>query len=101
MMLSNNECITLFKSLGVPTRMEIYKYLQDSGESTVGEIVEKIGLTQPTISYHLCEMKEENILKSDKKGKEVFYSINTVCPHNDGECVFKNISFKEIMHADH
>jgi len=100
-MVEENSCITLFKSLGVPTRMEIYIYLQDRGEVTVGELVEKIKLTQPTISYHLGEMKNENILKSRKKGKEAFYSINTSCPYHDGECVFKNISFSEISHADH
>ena len=100
MMIEENSCITLFKSLGVPTRMEIYKYLQDHEEATVGEIVETINLTQPTISYHLGEMKDENTLKSRKKGKEVYYSINTICPYSDGEeCVFKNISFGEVLHV--
>ena len=79
--------------------MEIYKYLQARKEATVGEIVETINLTQPTISYHLGEMKDEQILKSRKKGKEVYYSINTSCPYSDGECIFKNISFSEVLHA--
>lgn len=94
-MIDPSFCTTFFKSLGVPSRMEIFKYLQDEGESTVGKIVDYIKLTQPTVSYHLGEMKQEQILKSRREGKEVYYSINTVCPHNHEECVFKTINFKE------
>jgi len=88
-------CATFFKSLGVPSRMEIFRFLQDRGEATVSEIVEHVGLTQPTVSYHLGEMRSESILKFRKDGKEVFYSIDKVCPHNQEECVFKTINFKQ------
>jgi len=98
-MTQENFCTVCFKSLGVPTRMEIYTYLQDKGEATVGDIVSKIKLTQPTISYHLGEMKDEAILKSRREGKEVYYSISTICPHSHGECLIKKISLGKDLHA--
>lgn len=91
-------CATFFKSLGVPSRLEIFKFLQDKGdggEATVSEIVNHVGLTQPTVSYHLGEMRQENILKFRKQGKEVYYSIDKICPHNQEECVFKTINFEQ------
>jgi len=79
--------------------MEIYKYLQDVGKATVSEIVEHVGLTQPTVSYHLGEMRKNCILESYKKGKEVYYSINTTCPHSHEECVLKSINLSEDLHV--
>jgi len=79
--------------------MEIYKYLQDKGQATVGDVVDHVDLTQPTVSYHLGEMKKNSILKSRKKGKEVYYSINTTCPHSHEECVLKSINLSEELHV--
>ncbi len=88
-------CTHCFKSVSVPSRMAIYNYLneEEDKEATVGEIVGKVGLTQPTISYHLKEMRYSGLLKSKKVGKEVFYSINRICPHFNQACVLKGLKF--------
>ena len=75
-----------FESLGVSSRMKIYNYLKESGENPVGEVVKKMKLTQPTVSYHLKEMKKIGLLKSYKQGKEVHYSINKSCPFGSVGC---------------
>ena len=79
--------------------MEIYKYLKTQGQATVSDVVEHIKLTQPTISYHLNEMKRNGIVRSEKRGKEVYYSLNSSCPHLDMDCVLKNINFYQVQHA--
>ncbi len=79
--------------------MEIYKYLQDVGKATVSDVVSQVDLTQPTVSYHLGEMKRNGVLKSEKKGKEVFYSVNASCPHVNKECILKNVNFHQVQHA--
>ena len=91
-------CTHCFKSVSVPSRMTIYNFLNaDEKEATVGEIVEHVGLTQPTVSYHLKEMKHSGLLNSKKVGKEVIYSINRSCPHhNEHECVLHNLKFPEL-----
>ena len=79
--------------------MEIYKYLQDVGKATVGDVVKHVALTQPTVSYHLGEMRKNGILESEKKGKEVFYKINSACPHVNKDCILKNVNFHQVHHA--
>lgn len=79
--------------------MEIYKYLREKGSATVGEVVDYIDLKQPTVSYHLNEMKKGGLLSSTKKGKEVYYTINSKCPHLDAECVMENVNFKQVTHV--
>ena len=103
-MLNNSEkqttkvvkCTHCFKSVSVPSRMVIYNFLnKNKSEATVGEIVEQVKLTQPTVSYHLKEMKHSGLLKCTKKGKEVYYTINRSCPHHNKECVLHGLEFPE------
>jgi len=78
--------VKCFESLGVSSRMKIYNYLKESGENPVREVVKKMKLTQPTVSYHLKEMKKIGLLKSYKQGKEVYYSVNKSCPSGSVGC---------------
>lgn len=73
--------------------MEIYKFLREKGKKTVSDVVEVVGLTQPTVSYHLKSMKEAGILLSERAGKEVYYFINEACPTSGHDCVLKGVDF--------
>lgn len=86
-------CSDCFGMLGTKSRMVIYQYLKDKKAATVGEIVDVVKLTQPTISYHLKEMRASGLLDSMKKGKEVFYSLSCHCNHLDKECVLAGVKF--------
>lgn len=82
-----------FSTLGVGSRMRIFEYLRKTGKATVGEIVDVVKLTQPTISYHLKEMKVAGLLESDKAGKEVRYHIRRKCPSRNEDCVLSKMRF--------
>ncbi|MGH2993642.1 MAG: ArsR/SmtB family transcription factor [Solirubrobacterales bacterium] len=43
-----------FRVLADPTRVRILEALQDAGELSVGELVERLGLPQPSVSNHLA-----------------------------------------------
>jgi ArsR family transcriptional regulator len=45
-------------------------------EASVTEIVNALGLTQSAVSHQLRILKDAHVLKSDKVGKMVFYSLN-------------------------
>lgn len=90
---SSRLCRECFKSLGIQSRMEIYAYLKNREEATVNEITAHVGLRQPTVSYHLHMMQDQGLLKSNKKGKEVRFSINPVCAARNKDCVLSNLSF--------
>ena len=89
--MTETPCVKCFGTLGVGSRMKIFEYLRKKGKSTVNGIVEFVSLTQPTISYHLKEMKMAGLLESDKSGKEGFYSIKRMCPSRNGECVLNKV----------
>lgn len=67
--------INIFKSLSDPYRQEILKLLNNQ-EMAVCEIINSVELSQPAISHHLKILKQANLIKSEKKGKIVFYSLN-------------------------
>lgn len=73
--------------------MEIYEFLNKNGKATVNELVALVELKQPTVSYHLKEMKEAGLLTREKHGKEVYYSLSGMCPHHERECVLSSIKF--------
>ena len=45
-------------------------------ELSVGEIVEKVGFSQPTISHHLAILREAGLVDVREEGKQTFYSLN-------------------------
>ena len=40
------------------------------------EIVEKVGLSQPTVSHHLAVLREAGLVNSRSEGKQTFYTLN-------------------------
>jgi len=77
--------------------MEIYTFLFASGSACVSDIVDLIKLKQPTISYHLKEMERSGLVKGQKKGKEVYYSLTKMCKHKSVPCVFSEVDFKKYV----
>jgi len=75
--------------------MIIYNHLSNNDSATVGEIVMQVGLTQPTVSYHLKEMKHSGLLHCKKIGKEVHYTVNKQCPHSGKTCILHGLEFPE------
>ena len=43
---------------------------------SVTEIVEKLNVTQPTVSHHLAILKEARLVQAREEGKQTFYSLN-------------------------
>jgi ArsR family transcriptional regulator len=87
-------CSHCFKSLGIESRVKIYTFLREKGKSTVNDIVNVLDLTQPTVSYHLKEMKDAGLLTSDKQGKSVFYSVNCHCPETKKSCFLSMVDLE-------
>jgi len=65
------------KVLGHPARVAILQYLLKQDSCICGEIVDEIGLSQPTISQHLREMKELGLIAGSTEGTKVCYCVDT------------------------
>ncbi len=47
------------------------------GPKTVGDLVKVAQMSQPAVSQHLKTLKGCNLVGDEKKGQEVYYSLNT------------------------
>jgi len=45
------------------------------GEHCVCELMKHVGLSQSLISHHLSDMKEAKLVKDEKRGLRVYYSL--------------------------
>jgi len=68
------EAAALFKVLGEPMRLRILQAVCKQPRS-VNEIVEATGATQANVSKHLSLLTTAGILRREKDGQRVFYSV--------------------------
>ena len=71
-----NELASIFKVLSNPARIAILEYISNQKSCIGNDLVEEIGLAQPTISQHLKELKSIGLLAGEIEGKRVCYCIN-------------------------
>jgi DNA-binding transcriptional ArsR family regulator len=74
--LKHNEMAGLFKAMAHPARVAIIEYLLSVDTCICGDIVNELPLAQPTISQHLKELKNANIIKGTIEGTSICYCIN-------------------------
>jgi DNA-binding transcriptional ArsR family regulator len=63
------------KVLAHPCRLKLAEILQREDEMPVHLIMNRLKLPQATISQHLNQMKRAGLVKANRRGKEVWYSI--------------------------
>ena len=64
-----------FRGLGDPTRLRILELLREEGELAVGELVERLGLPQPTVSTHLACLRWCGFVATRRANRAVIYRI--------------------------
>ena len=74
--IEQNEMASLFKALSHPARIAIVDYLLTVDSCICGDIVNELPLAQPTVSQHLKELKNANIIKGNIDGTAICYCIN-------------------------
>lgn len=65
-----------YKALSDSSRLKIIVSLLDENGLCVSNIVEKVGMTQTAVSNQLKSLKDVNLVKSERKGKNIIYKIN-------------------------
>jgi ArsR family transcriptional regulator len=66
----------LFKALADPTRRRILQLLKQRSR-TAGELARAFSLTMGSLSYHYNALKAADLVRSERRGRQVVYSINT------------------------
>jgi DNA-binding transcriptional ArsR family regulator len=65
-----------FKALSDPVRREILMMLKN-GKLSAGDIASKFELTNATVSYHLSQLKQADLVYETKIKNYVYYELNT------------------------
>ena len=71
-----NRIADLAKALAHPARVAILQFLSKQDTCVCGDIVDKILLSQSTVSQHLAELKRVGLIKGEIEGPRVCYCIN-------------------------
>ena len=69
-----SELAEMFRLLGEPNRLGIVASCLE-GPLNVGEITERLTLSQSLVSHHLRLLRAARLLKAGRRGKQVYYSI--------------------------
>lgn len=90
------EISTFFKILGDNTRVKIL-FTLDYNEMCVCDIANVLNMTKSSISHQLSYLKDLNIVKSRKSGKEVYYSLDDEHVKEVFEVAISHIEHKRSM----
>src|ERR687895_970772 len=64
-----------FRALGDPTRVRILELLRANGELSVGELVERLGQSQPKVSNHLACLRWCGFVHTRREHPTIYYRV--------------------------
>ena len=71
------ELATAFKAIADPGRLRLLSFIaaQPDAEACVCNLVQPLGLSQPTVSHHLKVLTEAGLLERERRGTWMFYRL--------------------------
>jgi ArsR family transcriptional regulator len=67
----------VFKALADPGRVRIVNLLANApGPVCVCDLTPELGLSQPTVSFHLKKLVQAGLLEREQRGSWAYYSVN-------------------------
>ena len=66
----------VLRSLNHKLRQQIIKLIDENAKMTVTEIYVKLRLEQSVASQHLSILRKAGIVKTEREGKFIYYTIN-------------------------
>ncbi|MEM6728684.1 MAG: metalloregulator ArsR/SmtB family transcription factor [Pseudomonadota bacterium] len=72
------ELADTFGLLSDPTRLSIVIACMEE-ERSAGDIAQRLGASASLTSHHLRLLRSAHILKSERRGKQVFYTMADAC----------------------
>ena len=88
--------VKVSKAMSDQNRIKILQMLT-AGETNVGTVAENLNVEENLASHHLRVLASVGFLKSQKKGREVFYRLNKTRLVAVFKDLSRNPTFKEIL----
>lgn len=67
--------VSLLKAMANERRLLVLCHLSASGELSVGELADRIGLSQSALSQHLSKLRDEGLVATRKQAQTVHYRL--------------------------
>jgi ArsR family transcriptional regulator len=70
---------SVFKALGDPARVKLVSLIaaSEGGEACICDLIEPLGLSQPTVSHHMKMLVDSGLVSRDQRGKWAYYRVNS------------------------
>ena len=81
----NSDPTEMFKALSVETRVKIIELLKSEGPLGAKNIAGQIGVTPAAVSQHLKILRQAGLVRSERKGYWIPYSIDEEALENCGQ----------------
>lgn len=78
----------VLKAISHPVRLCIVKGLIENGPKNVTNMYSCLGVPQSTISQHISRMKSAGIIKGERNGTEITYSVDNEKIEKLIKCLF-------------
>ncbi|MFB9047123.1 ArsR/SmtB family transcription factor [Sphingobium indicum] len=69
------EASSLLKAMANECRLLVLCYLAEAGELSVGELTDRVRLSQSALSQHLAKLRDEGLVATRKEAQTVFYRV--------------------------
>ncbi len=69
------QAVGLLKALSNENRMLIMCYLTEAEELSVGELAERVGLSQSALSQHLAKLRDEGLVETRRQSQTIHYRV--------------------------
>ena len=98
-MKSIEEQAAIFSALGDPTRLKLLRLLcnqKDTDALCVTALTGLLGISQPAVSQHLRVLKTIGLVKGERRGYHIHYSINSEAVERCQKMMSDTLSIEEL-----
>jgi DNA-binding transcriptional ArsR family regulator len=76
--MKNKDAITILLALGHESRLNVFRLIVQRGDVglTPGDLVEKLGIPNATLSFHLKELVNADLLVVERQSRHLIYRPN-------------------------
>ena len=85
----------VFRVLADPSRCRLVYALLRGDEICVGELAERLGMSESNVSHHLSVLRAHGIVRFRREGKQVFYA-----PDDDHIRLLLDMTLEHMRHGD-
>ncbi len=89
----------VFGLLADPTRLSIVLACREHEVST-GDIADSLGISASLVSHHLRLLRAARVLRAERRGKQVFYSLADACVRDVLQIMIEHLFVHEHGESD-